>query len=61
MSAIFYVRVSTKEQAEKKYNLQTQEKKVRDYCASQKWPVLQLFIDRGESARTEDRPAAQFK
>jgi site-specific DNA recombinase len=59
MAAICYIRVSTKEQAEKQHNLPTQEKKVRDYCTSQKWPVLQLFIDRGESARTEDRPEFQ--
>src|SRR5579871_525762 len=59
MAAICYIRVSTKEQAEKQHNLPTQEKKVRDYCTSQSWPVLQLFIDRGESARTEDRTEFQ--
>lgn len=59
MAAILYVRVSTKEQADKKYNLATQEKKVRDFSANQAWPVLELFIDRGESARTEDRPEFQ--
>ncbi len=59
MSAICYIRVSTAEQAKQQYNLPTQEKKVRDHCAREGWPVLQLFPDRGASARTEDRPEFQ--
>lgn len=59
MAAICYIRVSTAEQAKQQYNLPTQEKKVRDHCQTEGWPVLQLFTDK-ESARTaEDRPAFQ--
>jgi site-specific DNA recombinase len=59
MAAICYVRVSTEEQAKHAYNLPTQEKKVLDFCKQQGWSVLQLFAEKGQSARSTDRPAFQ--
>ena|SRR5579864_3762149 len=59
MGAIGYVRVSTAEQAKQQYNLPVQEGKVRAFCQEQSLPVLCLFTDRGESARTADRPEFQ--
>src|SRR5207245_1064404 len=59
MGAVLYTRVSTAEQAKQQYNLPAQEKKLRDYCQQQNLRVLRLFIDRGESARTADRPEFQ--
>src|SRR5207249_10135632 len=56
---VLYLRVSTAEQAKQQYNLPSQEKKLRDYCQQQGLRVLHLFIDRGESARTADRPEFQ--
>src|SRR5438876_1180840 len=56
---ILYLRVSTAEQAKQQYNLPSQEKKLRDYCQQQNLRILHLFIDRGESARTADRPEFQ--
>ncbi len=57
MRAVIYCRVSTEEQV-KNMSLPTQEKACRDYCARQGYVVGDddLFIDRGESAKTTDRP-----
>lgn len=59
MGAVLYTRVSTAEQAKQQYNLPAQERKVRDFCKQQDYRVLRLFTDRGESARTADRPEFQ--
>jgi site-specific DNA recombinase len=59
MSAVLYTRVSTAEQAKQHYNLPVQEKKLREYCEQHSLNVLRLFTDRGESARTADRPQLQ--
>src|SRR5215469_13447596 len=59
MGAVLYTRVSTAEQAKQQYNLPTQEKKVRDFCEQKNLRVLRLFTDRGESARSTDRPEFQ--
>ena len=57
--AILYVRVSTAEQANGALNLSNQEQRCREFCAQRGLKPLQIFIDRGESARTADRP--EFK
>jgi site-specific DNA recombinase len=57
--AVLYTRVSTDEQAKQQHNLPAQEKKLRDYCQQHELKVLRLFTDRGESARTADRPQFQ--
>jgi site-specific DNA recombinase len=56
--AVIYVRVSTDEQSGP-VNLLNQEKRCRDFCQQQGWPVVEVFTDPGESARTADRPEFQ--
>ena len=57
--AVLYVRVSTDEQANGPLNLRNQEKRCRDYCQQKSLPVLQVFVDPGESARSVERPEFQ--
>lgn len=57
--AVVYVRVSTTEQANGPLNLSNQEKRCRDHCNQKMLPVVAVFVDPGESARTTDRPAFQ--
>ena len=56
MNAVLYIRVSTAEQASQNNSLPVQERKLRDYCQQHGIQVLKLFADKGESARTDDRP-----
>ena len=55
MNAIIYVRVSTVEQAEFGYSLASQEQICRDFALRNKYEVLKVFIERGESAKTANR------
>ena len=57
--AVLYIRVSTTEQAEGPLNLINQKQRCQDYCTQKKLPVLAVFTDPGESARTADRPQFQ--
>ncbi len=56
MIGIIYCRVSTKEQAEKKTSLENQESACIKLAESMGYLVERKFIDRGESAKTADRP-----
>lgn len=56
MGAVIYCRVSTREQAEEGVSLGSQERTCRDFCRQRGWPVKNVFVERGESARTTDRP-----
>ena len=56
--AVIYCRVSTKDQVENN-SLEIQEKACRDYCRRTGLEVDEIFIDKGESAKTTERP--QFK
>ena len=55
MQAIIYCRVSTKEQAEKGYSLEGQEKDCRQFALNQGLNGVKVFVERGESAKTQDR------
>ena len=57
--ALLYIRVSTAEQATNNNSLPAQEAKVKAFCDKEHLPVVKLFADKGESARTDDRP--EFK
>ncbi len=57
--AVLYVRVSTDDQANGPFNLRNQEQRCHDYCKQMGWQVVKVFIDRGESARSADRPEFQ--
>lgn len=61
MNALIYLRVSTKEQAEKGdasegYSIPAQREACFRYVSDKGWNVADEFIDAGESARSADRP-----
>jgi site-specific DNA recombinase len=58
-AAILYLRVSTSDQATHNHSLPVQEKKLNDYCFQNDISVAETFIERGESARTDQRPEFQ--
>src|SRR2546426_1066337 len=52
--AVVYVRVSSQQQVGN-FSLDVQEQVCGDYCRAQGWPVLHLFREEGQSARSVDR------
>ena len=58
-NAIIYCRVSTKEQVEEGNSLVTQERNCREYAIKNNYNVVQVFIERGESAKTAERTELQ--
>ena len=56
MKAVIYLRVSTKEQAEEGYSIPAQAEACRRFVVDQGWELAHEYVDRGESARTADRP-----
>lgn len=60
MRAVMYLRVSTKEQAEEGYSIAAQAEACRRFVADKGWELVDEFVDRGESARTADRPQFQL-
>ncbi|MBS1503771.1 MAG: recombinase family protein, partial [Bacteroidetes bacterium] len=53
--AVIYCRVSTKEQVEDGNSLVTQERLCREYAYKEGFEVAEVFIEKGESAKTADR------
>ncbi len=53
---IAYVRVSTEKQAEKGFSLEVQTEKVRAMAVVQGVELVEVIVDRGESAKSLDRP-----
>lgn len=58
MRAVLYCRVSTVEQT-LNLSLPTQEKACREYAGRHGYAVDRVFVDRGESAKSTDRPEFQ--
>jgi site-specific DNA recombinase len=56
--AVIYTRVSSTEQTEG-FSLQTQEQFCREYAAQNGYDIERVFIERGVSAKTTDRPELQ--
>ena len=56
---LVYCRVSTEEQADKGYSLDTQEKLCRDFAERTGYRVAGVYRDEGKSGTTLDRPALQ--
>ena len=52
---IIYSRVSTKEQADQGYSLEAQKKECTRFALNNDYEVDKFFIERGESAKTQDR------
>lgn len=59
LHAVIYCRVSTDEQAEKGVSLPAQESCCRAYCQRKGLRLQKVFLERGESGRTTNRPALQ--
>ena len=55
VKAVIYCRVSTEDQAEKGYSLESQEEECRKFALDKGYIVDRVFIERGESAKTQDR------
>jgi site-specific DNA recombinase len=55
---LIYTRVSSKEQVEG-FSLETQEHACREYATRNAYEVDRVFVERGESAKTADRPELQ--
>lgn len=56
---LIYCRVSTEEQADKGYSLDTQEKLCRDFAERSGYQVAGVYRDEGKSGTKLDRPALQ--
>lgn len=54
-----YIRVSTREQAEKGYSIEAQQEKLINYCKAKDWNIYDIYIDGGFSGSNIDRPAMQ--
>lgn len=57
--AAIYARVSSKEQAEEGVSISAQLKQLDEYAVNNGYRVVYEFVDRGESARSADRPEFQ--
>ncbi len=55
MKAIIYCRVSTKEQVKQGYSLEGQQKECKIFAENNDYEVDKVFIEKGESAKTQDR------
>ena len=58
-NAIIYTRVSTKNQAEEGYSLAGQEKDCKIFAEMNNYSVSKVFVEKGESAKTQDRTELQ--
>lgn len=56
MRTAIYIRVSTDEQAKEGYSIRAQTERLKAYCVSQGWSVVDFFIDDGISAKDMKRP-----
>jgi len=53
--AVIYCRVSTKEQVDEGNSLVSQERLCREYATKEGYEIAEIFIEKGESAKTADR------
>ena len=56
MKVAIYVRVSTDEQAKEGFSIPAQKERLRSFCESQGWEIVQEYIEEGWSAKDLDRP-----
>ncbi|WP_081500797.1 recombinase family protein [Rhizobium rhizogenes] len=57
--AVGYFRVSTGRQAESDLSIPDQRKQVIEYCNRKGWELVQEFVEPGQSATDDNRPALQ--
>lgn len=53
--AVIYCRVSSKEQVDEGNSLVSQERLCREYALKEGYEIVEIFIEKGESAKTADR------
>ena len=58
--AALYLRVSTGRQAESDLSIPDQRRQITNYCAAKNWEVAQEFIEAGNTATDDRRPAFQM-
>lgn len=58
-NAIIYTRVSTTEQANFGFSLNKQEEDCKHFASKNNYNVVNIFVERGQSAKTTDRPELQ--
>lgn len=56
---VIYCRVSTKEQVDEGNSLVSQERICREYAISERFQISEVFIEKGESAKTTERKELQ--
>jgi len=56
MNCLLYARVSTDKQAQKELSIPAQLEMMTQYARKSGWKVVGRYVDRGESARTANRP-----
>ncbi|NNV07335.1 recombinase family protein [Geobacillus sp. MMMUD3] len=59
MRVAIYVRVSTDEQAKEGFSIPAQRERLRAFCESQGWEIVQEYIEEGWSAKNLERPQMQ--
>lgn len=59
MKVAIYVRVSSERQAEKELSIPAQTKAIQQYCQEKGWIIVNEYIERGKSAKTDDREEFQ--
>jgi site-specific DNA recombinase len=59
LRAAIYVRVSTREQAERGYSIQEQINSCRKYCEEKGWNVVRIYVEKGISGKNLNRPKIQ--
>jgi DNA invertase Pin-like site-specific DNA recombinase len=59
MKVAIYVRVSSEHQAEKELSIPAQIKAIQQYCQERGHIIVNEFVEKGKSAKTDDRPEFQ--
>ncbi|MFS0904166.1 recombinase family protein [Priestia aryabhattai] len=59
MKVVLYARVSTTEQAEEGYSIDSQLANLRKFAESQNWEVIDEYVDEGFSAKNLKRPSIE--
>jgi|GEM_PF-4724298 len=54
MRTAIYIRVSTGEQSKEGHSIQAQTDRVKAYCVSQGWTVIDFFIDGAKDMKRPD-------
>lgn len=54
-----YIRVSSREQVEEGYSLQTQKERLKAFCKINGWTDYKYYVEEGRSAKNDKRPVYQ--